>query len=81
MKRRIPPKHLRAAGACQAHSEEAYYGRWGLCLMGCLALSYTSWVMCKGRLRMEEIIFSLKHYWRLGRSSRHFRRCYSFAGH
>jgi hypothetical protein len=31
--------------------------------MGCLVLFYTSRVMCKGRLTMEEIIFSLKHYW------------------
>jgi hypothetical protein len=28
------------------------------------ALYYTSQVICKGRLTMEEIIFSLKHYWR-----------------
>jgi hypothetical protein len=32
--------------------------------MGCLVLFYTSWVICKGRLTMEEILFSLKHYWR-----------------
>jgi hypothetical protein len=32
--------------------------------MGCLVLFYTSRVICKGRLTMEEIIFSLKHYWR-----------------
>jgi hypothetical protein len=32
--------------------------------MGCLVLFYTSRVMCKGRLTMEEIIFSLQHYWR-----------------
>jgi hypothetical protein len=32
--------------------------------MGCLGLFYTSRVICKGRLTMEEIIFSLKHYWR-----------------
>jgi hypothetical protein len=25
---------------------------------------YTSHVVCKGRLTMEEMIFSLKHYWR-----------------
>src|SRR5262245_41984346 len=29
-----------------------------------LVLFYTSRVVCKGRLTMEEIIFSLKHYWR-----------------
>jgi hypothetical protein len=64
MKRRISLKHLLATGACQVYSEEAYYGHLVLCLMGCFVLLYTSRVMCKGRLRMEEIIFSLKHYWR-----------------
>jgi hypothetical protein len=57
-------KHLLAAGACQVHSEDAYYGHLVLRLMGCLVLFYTSRVICKGRLTMEEIIFSLKHYWR-----------------
>jgi hypothetical protein len=57
-------KHLLATGACQVHSEEAYYGHLVLRLMGCLVLFYTSRVLCKGRLTMEEIIFSLKHYWR-----------------
>jgi hypothetical protein len=57
-------KHLLATGACQVHSEEAYYGHLVLRLMGCLVLLYTSRVVCKGRLTMEEIIFSLKHYWR-----------------
>jgi hypothetical protein len=66
MKRRISLKHLLATGACQVHSEEAYYGYWGLCLIGCFVLFCTSRVMCKGRLRTEEIIFSLKHDWRLG---------------
>jgi hypothetical protein len=33
-------------------------------LMGCFVLMYTSRVVCKGQLTMEEIIFSLKHYWR-----------------
>ena len=28
------------------------------------AAEQTTWVICKGRLTMEEIIFSLKHYWR-----------------
>jgi len=27
-------------------------------------LFYTSRVVCKGSLTMEEMIFSLKHYWR-----------------
>jgi hypothetical protein len=57
-------KHLLATGACQVHREEAYYGHLVLRLMGCLVLFYTSRVICKGRLTMEEIIFSLKHYWR-----------------
>src|SRR5438874_1732104 len=57
-------KHLLATGACQVQSEEAYYGHVVLRLMGCLVLFYTSRVICKGRMTMEEIIFSLKHYWR-----------------
>jgi hypothetical protein len=57
-------KHLLATGACQAQSEEAYYGHLVLRLMGCFVLFYTSRVICKGRLTMEEMIFSLKHYWR-----------------
>ena len=56
-------KHLLATGACQVHNEEAYYGHLVLRLMGCLVLVYTTRVICKGRLTMEEIIFSLKHYW------------------
>jgi len=32
--------------------------------MGCLVLFYTSRVICKGQMTMEEIIFSLNHYWR-----------------
>ena len=46
------------------HGEDAYYGHLVLRLMGCLVLFYTSRVIYKGRLTMEEIIFSLKHYWR-----------------
>jgi hypothetical protein len=57
-------KHLLAIGACQVHSEDVYYGHLVLRLMGCLVLFYTSRVICKGRLTVEEIIFSLKHYWR-----------------
>jgi hypothetical protein len=57
-------KHLLATGACQVHSEEAYHGHLVLRLMGCFVLFYTSRVICKGRLTMEEIICSLKHYWR-----------------
>jgi hypothetical protein len=57
-------KHLLVTGACQVHSEDAYYGHLILRLIGCFVLFYTSRVVCKGRLTMEEIIFSLKHYWR-----------------
>jgi DDE superfamily endonuclease len=57
-------KHLLAIGACQVHREDAYYGHLVLRLMGCLVLFYASRVVCKGQLTMEEIIFSLKHYWR-----------------
>ena len=56
--------HLLATGASQVHSEDAYYGHLILRLMGCFVLFYTSRVICKGRMTMEEIIFSLKHYWR-----------------
>jgi hypothetical protein len=57
-------KHLLATGACQVHSEDAYYGHLVLRLMGCLVLFYASRVLCKGRMTIEEIISSLKHYWR-----------------
>src|SRR6266516_3223470 len=57
-------KHLLATEACQAHSEDAYYGHLVLRLMASFVLFYTSRIICKGRLTMEEIIFSLKHYWR-----------------
>jgi hypothetical protein len=55
-------KHLLATGACQVHSEDAYYGHLVLRLMGCLVLFYVSRVVSKGWLTREEIIFSLKHY-------------------
>jgi hypothetical protein len=57
-------KHLLATGTCQIHSEDAYYGHLVLRLMGSLVLFYASRVICKGQMTMEEIIFSLKHYWR-----------------
>jgi hypothetical protein len=57
-------KHLLETGAYQVHDEDAYYGHLVLRLMGYLVLFYTSRVICKGRLTMDEIIFSLKHYWR-----------------
>ena len=57
-------QHLLATESCQVHSEDAYYGHLVLRLMGCFVLFYPSRVICKGELTMEEIIFSLKHYWR-----------------
>ena len=57
-------KQLLATEACQVRSEDAYYGHLVLRLMGSFILFYTARVICKGRLTMEEIIFSLKHYWR-----------------
>ena len=57
-------KHLLATEACQVHSEDAYYGHFVLRLMASFVLFYTSRVIYKGRVTMEEIVFSLKHYWR-----------------
>lgn len=57
-------KHLLAPESGQAHSEDAYYGHLVLRLIASFVLFYTSRVICKGQLTMEEIIFSLKHYWR-----------------
>jgi hypothetical protein len=57
-------KRARADRALSLPNEDAYYGHLVLRLMGCFVLLYTSRVVCKGRLTMEEIIFSLKHYWR-----------------
>jgi hypothetical protein len=57
-------KHLLVTESCQVHSEDPYYGHLVVRLMGCFVLFYTARVICKGQLTMEEIIFSLKHYWR-----------------
>jgi hypothetical protein len=57
-------KQLLAPEACQAHSEDAYYGHLVLRLMASFGVFDTSRVICKGRLTMEEMIFSPKHYWR-----------------
>ena len=57
-------KHLLAAEACQVHGEDAYYGHLVLRLLAGLALLYTARILCKGRVTMEEIVFSLKHHWR-----------------
>ena len=57
-------KHLLAAEACQVHSEDADDGHVVLRLMGGFILFSTSRVICKGRVTMEELVLSLKHYWR-----------------
>jgi DDE superfamily endonuclease len=56
-------KHLLAAEACQARSEDAYYGHLVLRLMAGFVLFYTSRVIFKGHVTMEEIVFTLKHHW------------------
>ena len=56
--------HLLATEACQVQSEDAYYGHLVLRLRGCFVLFYTTRVMCKRELTMEEIVFSLTQYWR-----------------
>jgi len=57
-------KHLLATEACQVHGEDAYYGHLVLRLLAALVLLYTARILCKGRVTMEEIVFSLKHHWR-----------------
>ncbi len=56
-------KHLLATEACQARSEDAYYGHFVLRLMAGFVLFYTSRFIFKGHATMEEIVFTLKHYW------------------
>ena len=56
-------KHLLATDACQVHSEDAYYGHLVLRLMACFILYYTTRVLFKEQVTMEEIVFNLKHHW------------------
>ena len=56
-------KHLLATEACQARTEDAYYGHFVLRLMAGFVLFYTSRVIFKGHVTMEEMVFTLKHYW------------------
>jgi DDE superfamily endonuclease len=56
-------KHLLATDACQVHSEDAYYGHLVLRLMACFVLYYTSRVIFKGHVTMDEMVFNLKHHW------------------
>jgi DDE superfamily endonuclease len=57
-------KHLLAAEACQVQTEDAYYGHLVLRLLAGLVLLYTARFRLQGRVTMEEMVFSLKHYWR-----------------
>jgi hypothetical protein len=56
-------KHLLATEACQVQSEDAYYGHLVLRLIASYLLYYTSRVIFKGRVTMDEMVFHLKHYW------------------
>jgi DDE superfamily endonuclease len=56
-------KALLATDACQVHSEDAYYGHLVLRLIASFLLYYTSRIILKGRVTMDEIIFNLKHHW------------------
>ena len=56
-------KHLLATEVCQVLTEDAYYGHLILRLLAGLVLMYTARVLCKGRVTMDELLFSLKHYW------------------
>jgi hypothetical protein len=57
-------KHLLATEACQVQTEAAYYGHLVLRLLAGIVLLYTARILCKGRVTMEEMLFSLKHHWR-----------------
>jgi len=57
-------KHLLATAVCQVQGEDAYYGPLVLRLLAGLVLLYTARRLFKGRVTMEEIVFSLKHHWR-----------------
>ena len=56
-------KHLLATDACQVHNADAYYGHLVLRLMACFVLYYTTRVIFKEQVTMEEIVFNLKHHW------------------
>jgi hypothetical protein len=56
-------QHLLAAEACQARTEDASYGHVVLRLMAGFVLFYTSRVIFKGHVTMEEMVFTLKHHW------------------
>jgi len=57
-------KHLLATEACQMQTEAGYDGHLVLRLMAGLVLLDTARVVFKGRVTMEELVFSVKHHWR-----------------
>jgi len=57
-------KALLATETCQMQREDAYYGHFVLRLMALMVLVYTARYLFRGRVTMEEIVFSLKHHWR-----------------
>src|SRR5688572_33333732 len=56
-------KSLLATDACQVRSENAYYGHLVLRLIASFVLHYTSRILFKGRVSMDEMIFNIKHHW------------------
>jgi hypothetical protein len=57
-------KHLLATEACQVQMEAAYDGHLVWRLLPGLVRLYTARILCKGRVTLEEMRFSLKHHWR-----------------
>lgn len=56
-------KSLLATDACKVRSEDAYYGPLVLRLMASFVLHYTSRVLFKGRVSMDEMLCNVKHHW------------------
>jgi hypothetical protein len=56
-------KHLLATDACQVHNEDAYYGHVVLRLIASFVLYYTSRMIFKGHVTMDEMVFNLKQHW------------------
>jgi hypothetical protein len=56
--------HLLATEACQLQGEDAYYGHLVLRLLAGWVVLSTARSLYKGRVTLEAMGFSLKHYWR-----------------
>ncbi len=56
--------HLVATEVCQVLTEDAYDGHVIVRRLAGVVLRYTARVLCKGRVTMEELLFSWKHDWR-----------------